>query len=816
MLYKFTARAEKAIEIANEIALELGHKYIGTEHLLYGLCKEGTGIASKVLQNQNITDEEILQEIEMLIGTGEEINDREALSFTPRSKRVIENAFIEARKLGSEYIGTEHLLIGIMREGDSVAVRIMMDLNIDPRKLYNEIVKVINEDEMDQSSNRSTDKNSGSFNSTPTLNQFGSDLTKQAKEGKLDPVIGRKNEIDRVIQILSRRTKNNPCLIGEPGVGKTAVVEGLAEKIVAEDVPEMLKNKRVVTLDISGMVAGAKYRGDFEERIKKCLSEVKKAGDVILFIDEIHTIVGAGSAEGAVDAANILKPLLARGEVQVIGATTLNEYRKYIEKDSALERRFSPVTVGEPTNEETIQILEGLRDKYEAHHNVKITENAIKAAVELSVRYINDRFLPDKAIDLIDEAASRVKMKTYTMPDSIKEIEEKISSLDREKEEAIRVQDFEKAATLRDKENTEKEKLEKEKKKWQNKNSKNVMNLTEEDIAEVIASWTGIPANKITQDENEKLKHLEETLHKRVIGQNEAVEAVSKAIRRGRVGLKDPNRPIGSFLFLGPTGVGKTELSKALAEALFGNETAMIRVDMSEYMEPHSVAKLIGSPPGYVGYDEGGQLTEKIRRKPYSVILFDEIEKAHPDVMNMLLQILDDGRLTDAQGRTVNFKNTVIIMTSNVGARAITDKNTLGFSNNSKNINEEQEKEYETIKKDVMAELKKQFRPEFINRIDDIIVFHKLTNEDIGKIIDIMLKQVQKRLKEQEYEVEIDSSVKELVAKKGIDTNYGARPLKRAIQSNVEDKIAEAILDGKIIPHKKATIYAENEEVKVK
>ena len=816
MLYKFTARAEKAIEIANEIALELGHKYIGTEHLLYGLCKEGTGIASKVLQNQNITDEEILQEIEMLIGTGEEINDREALSFTPRSKRVIENAFIEARKLGSEYIGTEHLLIGIMREGDSVAVRIMMDLNIDPRKLYNEIVKVINEDEMDQSSNRSTDKNSGSFNSTPTLNQFGSDLTKQAKEGKLDPVIGRKNEIDRVIQILSRRTKNNPCLIGEPGVGKTAVVEGLAEKIVAEDVPEMLKNKRVVTLDISGMVAGAKYRGDFEERIKKCLSEVKKAGDVILFIDEIHTIVGAGSAEGAVDAANILKPLLARGEVQVIGATTLNEYRKYIEKDSALERRFSPVTVGEPTNEETIQILEGLRDKYEAHHNVKITENAIKAAVELSVRYINDRFLPDKAIDLIDEAASRVKMKTYTMPDSIKEIEEKISSLDREKEEAIRVQDFEKAATLRDKENTEKEKLEKEKKKWQNKNSKNVMNLTEEDIAEVIASWTGIPANKITQDENEKLKHLEETLHKRVIGQNEAVEAVSKAIRRGRVGLKDPNRPIGSFLFLGPTGVGKTELSKALAEALFGNETAMIRVDMSEYMEPHSVAKLIGSPPGYVGYDEGGQLTEKIRRKPYSVILFDEIEKAHPDVMNMLLQILDDGRLTDAQGRTVNFKNTVIIMTSNVGARAITDKNTLGFSNNSKNSNEEQEKEYETIKKDVMAELKKQFRPEFINRIDDIIVFHKLTNEDIGKIIDIMLKQVQRRLKEQEYEVEIDSSVKELVAKKGIDTNYGARPLKRAIQSNVEDKIAEAILDGKIIPHKKATIYAENEEVKVK
>ena len=816
MMYRFTNRAEKAIEIANDIALELGHNYIGTEHILYGLCKEGTGVASKVLENQNITAEEILQEIENLVGTGEPLNENESLGFTPRCKRIIENAFIEARKLGSEFIGTEHLLIGIMREGDSVAVRVMMNLNIDPRKLYNEIVKVLNEDGMDSNTARSqSDKNSGSFNSTPTLNQFGSDLTKQAREGKLDPVIGRKNEIDRVIQILSRRTKNNPCLIGEPGVGKTAVVEGLAEKIVTEDVPEMLKNKRVVSVDISGMVAGAKYRGDFEERIKKCLAEVKKAGDVILFIDEIHTIVGAGSAEGAVDAANILKPLLARGEVQVVGATTLNEYRKYIEKDSALERRFSPVTVGEPTEEETIKILEGLRDKYEAHHNVKITEAAIKAAVDLSIRYINDRFLPDKAIDLMDEAASRVKMRTYTMPDNLKEIEEKIASLDKEKEEAIRLQDFEKAATLRDKEKEQKEKLEKEKKKWQNKNSKNVLNLTEEDIAEVIASWTGIPVNKITQDENEKLKHLEETLHKRVIGQNEAVEAVSKAIRRGRVGLKDPNRPIGSFLFLGPTGVGKTELSKALAESLFGNEDAMIRVDMSEFMEPHSVAKLIGSPPGYVGYDDGGQLTEKIRRKPYSVILFDEIEKAHPDVMNMLLQILDDGRLSDSTGRTVNFKNTVIIMTSNVGARMITDKNVLGFSQSQAN-KEGQEKEYENIKKDVMAELKKQFRPEFINRIDDIIVFHKLTEEDVKQIIEIMLRQVQNRLKDQDYIVEIDDSVKELVAKKGIDTNYGARPLKRAIQSNVEDKIAEAILDGKIIPKKKAKIVAENDEIIVK
>ena len=577
----------------------------------------------------------------------------------------------------------------------------------------------------------------------------------------------------------------------------------------------MLKNKRVVSLDIASMVAGAKYRGDFEERIKKCLEEVKKAGDVILFIDEVHTIVGAGSAEGAVDAANILKPLLARGEVQVIGATTLNEYRKYIEKDSALERRFSPVTVGEPSQEETVEILKGIRDKYEAHHNVKITDEAIKASVELSTRYINDRFLPDKAIDLIDEAASKVKMRTYTEPDSLKKLSDKIAQLDKEKEEAIRSQDFEKAASIRDKEREAKEKLAKEKEKWESKNTKSITTLTEEDIAEVVSSWTGVPVQKLTQSENEKLKTLEETLHKRVIGQNEAVEAVAKAIRRGRVGLKDPNRPIGSFLFLGPTGVGKTELSKALAESLFGNENAMIRIDMSEYMEPHSVAKLIGSPPGYVGFDEGGQLTEKIRRKPYSVILFDEIEKAHPDVMNMLLQILDDGRLTDSQGRIVNFKNTVIIMTSNIGARLITDKNTLGFTANN-NKKEETQKEYEAIKKDVMGELKKEFRPEFINRIDEIIVFHKLNEEDIKQIIDIMLSQVTKRLQEQNMELTIDDSVKELIAKKGIDVNYGARPLKRAIQNLLEDKIAEAILDGKMKPHQKAVAKVENEEIVIK
>ena len=815
MMYKFTGRSEKALELAAELAAEFGHNYIGTEHILYGLTKEGTGVASKVLELQDITADKIAEEIEILIGRGEEIEDVADIGFTPRSKRIIENAFIEARKLGSELIGTEHLLIGIMREGDSVAVRIMMDLKADPQKLYNEIIKVINEEDNTAiNAKQGKSKARGSYNQTPTLNQFGTDLTKRAQEGKLDPVIGRKEEIERVIQILSRRTKNNPCLIGEPGVGKTAVVEGLAEKIVAEDVPEMLKSKRVVSLDIASMVAGAKYRGDFEERIKKCLEEVKKAGDVILFIDEVHTIVGAGSAEGAVDAANILKPLLARGEVQVIGATTLNEYRKYIEKDSALERRFSPVNVGEPSFEETIQILKGIRDKYEAHHNVKITDDAIKSSVELSTRYINDRFLPDKAIDLVDEAASRVKMRIYTQPESIKKLEDKIAELDKEKEDAIRSQDFEKAAKLRDKVKEEKEKLAKEKEKWRNKNTKSVTTLTEEDIAEVVSSWTGVPVQKLTQSENEKLKNLETILHQRVVGQNEAIEAISKAIRRGRVGLKDPNRPIGSFLFLGPTGVGKTELSKALAEALFGNENAMIRVDMSEYMEPHSISKLIGSPPGYVGFDEGGQLTEKIRRKPYSVILFDEVEKAHPDVMNMLLQILDDGRLTDAQGRTVNFKNTVIIMTSNIGARMITDKNTLGFSV-STNQKEEAQKEYENIKKDVMGELKKQFRPEFINRIDEIIVFHKLTDEDVKQIIEIMLNQLQKRMKEQSIELEIDQSVKDLIAKKGVDTNYGARPLKRAIQSVLEDKIAEEILDGKIKPNQKAKVLSREEEVVV-
>ena len=819
MTYKFTNSCNKAIEIASEIAMELGHHYIGTEHILYGLAKEENGVASKVLLNQDVTPENIVAKIDELVGREEPIDT--IIDFTPRTKRVIEVAFLEARKLGYNYIGTEHLLIGILREGDSIAARILLNLNVNIPRLYNEIIKVINEGEDytpgDNTSANST-KNShgkyGSYNQTTTLNQFGEDLTKKAEEGKLDPIIGRKKEIERVLEILSRRTKNNPCLIGEPGVGKTAVVEGLAQKIVAGDVPEILKNKRVVTLDISGMVAGAKYRGDFEERIKKALNEVKKAGDVILFIDEIHTIVGAGAAEGAIDAANILKPLLARGEIQLVGATTLNEYRKYIEKDSALERRFSPVTVEEPSEKDTIQILKGIRDKYEAHHNVKITDEAIESAVKYSIRYINDRYLPDKAIDLIDEAASRARLRTYMEPEGLKKLQEQIEEKQKDKEEAVRNQKFEKAAKLRDEEKALKEKFEKEENKWKNKNTKSVVNITEENIAEVISNWTGIPAKKITEDENKKLKNLEKELHKRVVGQDEAVEAVAKAIRRGRVGLKDPKRPIGSFLFLGPTGVGKTELSKALAECLFGDENSMIRVDMSEYMEPHSVSKLIGSPPGYVGFDEGGQLTEKIRRKPYAVILFDEIEKAHPDVMNMLLQILEDGRLTDSQGRTVNFKNTVIIMTSNLGARMITDKKALGFSNREEQ--EDMQKQYENTKKEVLEVVKKELRPEFINRIDEIIVFHKLNDEEIGKIIDIMLEEVIKRLKDQKLEVEFDNDVKKLVESKGIDKNFGARPLRRTIQNLVEDKLAEEILDGNLKKGKKAVVGVEDYKIVLK
>lgn len=811
MVYKFTARAKKAIDLASEIAMDLGHSYIGTEHILYGLAKEGSGVASKVLENQAINGQKIENEIIDLIGKEDSL--KETLGFTPRTKKVLENSFVEAKKVGYDYIGTEHLLIGTLREGDSIAVRILLDLNVDIPKIYNEIIGVVNEVE-NATGNKNTSKKNTSKGNVPTLSQFGEELTKKALEGKLDPVIGRDDEIQRVIQILSRRTKNNPCLIGESGVGKTAIVEGLAEKIADGDVPDILRDKQIFSMDISGMVAGAKYRGDFEERIKKALAEVKKIGNIILFIDEIHTIVGAGSAEGAIDAANILKPMLARGEIQLIGTTTIEEYRKYIEKDSALERRFSPINVPEPSKEDTIQILNGLRDKYEAHHNVKITDEAILAAVELSSRYMNDRFLPDKAIDLIDEAASKARLKAYTEPKLLKKLEEEINKVKKDKEESIRSQKFEKAAELRDKEFELTENKEKEEQKWKNKNTKTMITISEENIAQIISNSTGIPVDKISKNENEKLKNLESKLHERVIGQNEAIEAVAKAIRRGRVGLKDPNRPIGSFLFLGPTGVGKTELSKAVAECLFGGEKDLIRIDMSEYMEPHSVSKLIGSPPGYVGFEEGGQLTEKIRRKPYAVILLDEIEKAHPDVMNILLQILDDGRLTDSNGRTVDFKNTVIIMTSNIGARLITDKKSLGFG---KPSNEDAQKEYENTKKDVMTELKKEFRPEFINRIDEVIVFHKLNDDEIKQIIELMLKQVQDRLKQQNINVKIDESVKELILKQGINKAFGARPLRRTIQSLVEDSLAEAILDTKSdSKEKEFVLEVEDEKVVVK
>ena len=811
MVYKFTKSGEKVLEIADNLAVEMGHNYIGTEHILYGLCKEQTGVASKVLENQDIEPEDIYDKIEELIGSYKK-EKIAVLGFTPRTKKILENAYIEAKKLGSNYIGTEHILVGIMREGDSIASRIMIDLNVNSENLYNDIAKVLND--FEEGINDISQKNSQDLGSsqTQTLNQFGTDLTKMAREGKLDPVIGRNNETDRIIEILSRRTKNNPCLIGEPGVGKTAVIEGLAQKIISGNIPEILKGKRVVTLDITSMVAGAKYRGDFEERIKKCLSEVKKTKDIILFIDEIHTIVGAGAAEGAIDAANILKPLLARGEIQVVGATTLKEYRKYIEKDPALERRFQPVNIEEPSKEDTIKILKGLRDKYEAHHNVKITDEAIVSAVDLSMRYINDRFLPDKAIDLIDEASAKVKLKSFVEPQFIKNMEKELEKVIKEKEEAINVQDFEKAAKLRDQQRKLNEKIDIENDRWRNKYIKKIINIEKEDIALVISRWTGIPIYKITQTENDKLKNLEKLLHQRVVGQDEAITAISSAIRRSRVGLKDPNRPIGSFLFLGPTGVGKTELTKALAECLFGDENSMIRIDMSEYMESHSISKMIGSPPGYIGYDESSVFTEKIRKKPYSVILFDEIEKAHSDIMNIMLQILEDGKLTDSQGRTVSFKNSVIIMTSNVGAKKITEKKTLGFSE----IDVSEEKQYLDIKNSVIQEAKKEFKPEFLNRIDDVIVFHKLTEKEFRKIIDIMLEKLIKRLEEQSIYIEFSEKVKEFVEKKGIDVNYGARPLRRAIQNMIEDKIAEGILEGKIIKNERVLIELENEEIVLK
>lgn len=787
----FTEKANKSLNKAVEAAQDLGHTYIGSEHLLLGLLSDTSTVAGTVLAARKLTYDQVENYIKQTVGVGvptELVPD----DFTPRSKNIIETAVSFARSMGQSLVGTEHVLLAIARESTCCAAQILMQAGISLQDLVNDISK-------NMMNGGATGQNSGAGNpasdSDDVLSQFGRDLTQLARDGKIDPVIGRQKEIERVIQILSRRTKNNPCLIGEPGVGKTAIAEGLALKIVSGEVPEMLKNKRIISLDLTGMVAGTKYRGDFEERIKKVIDEVKAADDIILFIDEVHTLIGAGSAEGAVDAANILKPSLARGELQVIGATTIEEYRKHIEKDAALERRFQPITVGEPTEEEAVEILKGLRDKYEAHHKVKITDEAINAAVKLSTRYIGDRYLPDKAIDLIDEAASRVRLQTFTAPPEIKDLEEKQKELEAEKQSAVSAQEFERAAELRDKERKVSSELEQKKKAWMQQTGHSRDEVTATDIAQIVSAWTGIPLTQLTTEESERLLHMEDELHRRIVGQDEAVKAVSRAIRRGRVGLKDPKKPIGSFIFLGPTGVGKTELCKALAAAMFGDENAMIRLDMSEYMEKHTVSRLVGSPPGYVGFDEGGQLTEKVRRKPYSVILFDEIEKAHPDVFNVLLQILDDGILTDSQGRRVDFKNCVIIMTSNVGAKLITSKQAaFGFADSA----EEQEKNDEKIKEAVMGELRSMFRPEFLNRVDDIIVFKRLTKPQIQEIAKRLLENLKKRVAAMDITVDFTDETIAKIADAGFDEVYGARPLKRAIQSKIEDSLSEAMLRGDV------------------
>lgn len=792
----FTEKANKALNLAIESAEEMRHNYVGTEHILYGLVKEGSGVAATALNECGVTEDALREKIESINGTMSLV-ELTPDDFTPRTKRVLRAAVIISSKTGYTYVGTEHLLLAILSESDSYAVAFLEELGVSVERLAQAVSKGMQggaEEGFGGFENESAPN--GSQKGGSALDKFGRDLTQAAKNGEIDPVIGREKEIQRVIQILSRRTKNNPVLIGEPGVGKTAVAEGLALEIAKGNVPEILKDKRVVSLDLTGMVAGAKYRGDFEERIKAAIDEVKKSKNTILFIDELHTIVGAGAAEGSADAANILKPSLARGDFQVIGATTLNEYRKYIEKDAALERRFQPVKVGEPTPEQAVQILKGLRDSYEAHHKVKITDEAINAAVTLSSRYIADRYLPDKAIDLIDEGASKVRLASLTSPDNVKELEDEIADYEKEKASAINEQDFERAARLRDEQKELQTKLDDAKKKWQEQQKGNSGEVTAEDIAKIVSEWTGIPVVQLTKEESERLLNMENVLHERVIGQSEAVTAIAKAIRRGRVGLKDPKRPVGSFIFLGPTGVGKTELCKALAEAMFGDENAMLRLDMSEYMEKHTVSKLIGSPPGYVGFEEGGQLTEKVRRKPYSVVLFDEIEKAHPDVFNMLLQILEDGRLTDSQGRTVDFKNTIIIMTSNVGARLITEKqSSLGFNSENENAEESEKKD---IKELVTGELRKVFRPEFLNRVDDIIVFNKLNKDEIKQIAVKMLKTLENRLDKMNIKISFTDNAISEIADKGFDENYGARPLRRAIQNEIEDPLSEQMLEGKV------------------
>ncbi|MDU4934279.1 MAG: ATP-dependent Clp protease ATP-binding subunit [Peptostreptococcaceae bacterium] len=793
---RFTQRAKAAIDLGVDSAKRLGHKVVGSEHILLGLLKEQEGIAAKVLTKLGVTEEYLESKIIELEGKNEIIS--EDITLSPRAKQILELSGMFANKLKTNYIGTEHILLAIAQEGEGIGIKILNYSGINQRDIVQLIIEMMGiESYTVQVSNESSFTSNQEVASSKLLDKYGRNLTLFAKQNKLDPVIGREKEIQRIIQILSRRTKNNPVLIGDPGVGKTAIVEGLAINISQGNVPENLRNKLLYTLDMGTLLAGAKYRGEFEERVKQVVDEVIKNGNTILFIDEMHTMIGAGATgEGSIDASNILKPTLSRGDIQIIGATTIEEYRKHVEKDAALERRFQPIVVNEPSKDDTINILEGLRDKYEAHHKVKISDEAIVAAVDLSIRYITDRFLPDKAIDLIDEAASKVRLKENTPPMSIKELEEKIQSIDKEKEEAIRGQDFEKAAKVRDEQSKLKRKLETVKNEWRTSSSKYYDLVDADAVAEVLSLWTGVPVNKIVEEEAEKLLNLEEVLHKRVVGQNEAVDSISKAIRRSRAGLKDPNRPIGSFLFLGPTGVGKTELSKALAEAHFGDENQIIRIDMSEYMEKHSVSRMIGSPPGYIGHDEGGQLTEKVRKQPYSVVLFDEIEKAHPDVFNILLQILDEGRLTDSKGRSVDFKNTIIIMTSNVGATKIKQQKNLGFTTIS---NEEKEAyEYEKMKECIMSELKKQFRPEFLNRIDDIIVFHALNEEHISQIVILMAEQVVKRLKEMDINLEMDDEAISLIAKSGIDLEYGARPLKRAIQKELEDELSEAILRGEV------------------